>query len=84
MTASVKDYVDTRMFPQEVERLEFELNDSVKHYFHIFRDSNGSDLLESAKMISIRTLAGFNVILVESEKIEFDEKYRWWNMRSSR
>lgn len=83
MTASVKGYVDTRYFPQEVSNLEFELNNSVKRYFHIFRGIESNDLLESAKTISARSLVGFSDILIESEKIEFDEKHKYWNMHSS-
>lgn len=76
ITAEVKGYKDTRIFPQEVQNLEFELNRSVKQYFHIFRDSDSNDLLESAKTISVKTIDGFRAILSESEKIEFDEKYK--------
>lgn len=77
--ATVQDYKETRLFPQEVQNLEFELNSSVKTYFHIFRDSDSNDLLESARTIAARTIDGFMAILNESEKIEFDEKHKYWN-----
>jgi len=75
----VAGFENTLYFPQTVEYLEFEINDALKRYFHLFKKDENQNLLYFAEQICFKTLDGLFKILDSSELIEFDESYKRFN-----
>ncbi|NRQ44571.1 hypothetical protein HRH59_18685 [Rheinheimera sp. YQF-2] len=72
----VEGFENKRFMPHTVEKLNFEINDSLKKYFHIFRNDENQELYYSAEKIANRTLVGLIEILDASEIISFDESFK--------
>lgn len=72
----VAGFENKKFMPQAVEKLEFEINDSLKKYFHIFRKDENQELYYCAEKICHRTLSGLSEILDCSEQIDFADSFK--------
>lgn len=72
----VKGFENKRVFPHAVEELNFEINDALKKYFHIFRKDENQELNYCAEKVCQRSLDGLYRILDASEKIRFDDSFK--------
>ncbi|MDO8826098.1 hypothetical protein [Methylophaga sp.] len=72
----VTGFENKRFMPHTVERLKFEINDSLKKYFHLFRNDENKELYYCTEKISSRTISGLSEILDASEKISFDNSFK--------
>lgn len=72
----VKGFENKRVFPHTVDNLDFEINDALKKYFHIFRKGEDQSLEYCAEKVCQRTLAGLSDILDASENISFDDSFK--------
>ncbi len=72
----VEGFENKRVFPHTVEELNFEINDALKKYFHIFRNGESRNLHHCAEKICERTFDGFLEIIESSENIKFNESHK--------
>jgi len=72
----VSGFENKRFMPHTVEQLNFQINDALKKYFHLFRREENQELYYCAEKICNRTIDGLSKILDASERIVFDESFK--------
>jgi len=70
LLVEVDGFRNTRMLPVTVENLNFIVNDSLKKYFHVFRRSGKTPVIDCGYEFCKRTLSGFSNILTTSETLD--------------
>ncbi len=72
----IDGFANTKFMPNTVDKFDFSMNDSLKKYFHIFRNSDEKEVYNCANEICIRTIEGLQKLLDVSESVIFDEKFK--------
>lgn len=72
----INGFNNTLFMPHTVDEFTFTINDSLKKYFHIFRNSKENEILYCAKSIWLKTIESLTTILDASENVIFDEMHK--------